>query len=195
MIQREVPETANRRVAIVCATVAAGMVGMAYASVPLYRLFCQVTGFGGTTQVAEAAPVTVLDRTMTVKFDANVGPGLTFRFVPAQRDETLKIGEQGMAYYEVTNTGTTTQVGTAVFNVVPHQAGIYFNKIECFCFTEQKLEPGQSARLPVVYFVDPAIADDPDLKTLPELTLSYTFYPAKVQATQNEKAGAASKTN
>jgi cytochrome c oxidase assembly protein subunit 11 len=185
----------NLRVAAMCAAIAAGMVGMSFAAVPLYQLFCQVTGYGGTTQVAEAPAGVILDRKMTVQFDANVGPGLPMRFAPVQRDETMPIGEQGLAYYEVSNPTDKPIVGTAVFNVVPHKAGIYFNKIECFCFTEQKLQPGESARLPVAYFIDPAIADDEDLKTLKSITLSYTFYPAKAQATLDDRAPAASASN
>jgi cytochrome c oxidase assembly protein subunit 11 len=183
-----VPARSNLRVAAMCGGIVAGMVGLSFASVPLYQLFCQVTGYGGTTQVADAPAGVVLDRTMTVQFDANVGPGLPMRFAAVDRNETKPIGEQSIAYYEVSNPTDKPIVGTAVFNVVPHKAGIYFNKIECFCFTEQKLAPGESARLPVAYFIDPAIADDEDLKTLKSITLSYTFYPAKAQASVGDAA-------
>jgi len=185
----------NLRVAAMCAGVVAGMIGLSFASVPLYRLFCQVTGYGGTTQVADAPAGVVLDRKMTVQFDANVGPGLPMRFVAVQRNETMPIGEQSIAYYEVSNPTDKPIVGTAVFNVVPHKAGIYFNKIECFCFTEQKLAPGESAQLPVAYFIDPAIADDEDLKTLTSITLSYTFYPMKAQASLENGAAAEPAAN
>ena len=159
-------------------TLVAGMVGLAYASVPLYRLFCQVTGYEGTTRRASVAPDTVLARSLTIEFDANVGPGISWRFEPAQRAQQLKIGEQGLAFYRATNLSDRPQVGMAVFNVTPHKAGSYFNKIECFCFTAQRLEPGQRAEMPVAYFIDPAINDDVDLKKLTTITLSYTFYPA-----------------
>jgi cytochrome c oxidase assembly protein subunit 11 len=195
MTTAEVSPRSNRRVAAMCAGIVAGMVGLSFASVPLYRLFCQVTGYGGTTQVAEAPAGAVLDRQMTVQFDANVGPGLPMRFAAVQRNETMPIGEQSIAYYEVSNPTDKPIVGTAVFNVVPHKAGIYFNKIECFCFTEQKLMPGESARLPVAYFIDPAIADDEDLKTLKSITLSYTFYPAKAQAGLENGAAADPASN
>ena len=168
----------NGIVAALCAVLVAAMVGLSFASVPLYRLFCQVTGYEGTTRRASAAPATVIDRALTVDFDANVGPGITWRFEPVQRQQQLRIGEQGLAFYRVSNRSSTPQVGMAVFNVTPHKAGSYFNKIECFCFTAQRLEPGQSAELPVAYFIDPAINDDPDLKKLTTITLSYTFYPA-----------------
>jgi cytochrome c oxidase assembly protein subunit 11 len=191
----ETPARSHRRVATMCVSIVAGMVALSFASVPLYRLFCQVTGFGGTTQVAEEAPVAVLDRPMTVQFDANVGPGLAFRFEAVQREETMRIGEQSIAYYEVSNPTDKPLVGTAVFNVVPHKAGIYFNKIECFCFTEQKLAPGESARLPVAYFIDPAIAEDEDLKTLKSITLSYTFYPAKASASLEDASAASPPVN
>src|SRR6476659_1862649 len=168
----------NGIVAALCAVLVAAMVGLSFASVPLYRLFCQVTGYEGTTRRASAAPATVIDRILTVDFDANVGPGITWRFEPVQRQQQLRIGEQGLAFYRVSNRSNTPQVGMAVFNVTPHKAGSYFNKIECFCFTAQRLEPGQSAELPVAYFIDPEINDDPDLKKLTTITLSYTFYPA-----------------
>lgn len=168
----------NGIVAVLCAALVAGMVGLSFASVPLYRLFCQVTGYEGTTRRASVAPDIVVERSLTIDFDANVGPGISWRFEPVQRQQRLKIGEQGLAFYRVSNRSSTPQVGMAVFNVTPHKAGSYFNKIECFCFTAQRLAPGQSAELPVAYFIDPAINDDPDLKKLTTITLSYTFYPA-----------------
>ena len=168
----------NRRVALVAAGVAVAMVGLAYASVPLYRAFCQATGFGGTTQRAEQAPAKAGDRTVTVRFDSNVSSNLPWSFTPEQLEQTVKIGEQTMAFFRATNTSGRETTGTAVFNVTPPQVGAYFDKIQCFCFTKQTLKPGETAELPVVYFIDPAIADDPGAKQITGITLSYTFYPA-----------------
>lgn len=173
----------NTRTAVVCLSVFTGMLGLAYASVPLYRLFCQVTGYGGTTQRAESVPDRVLDRRMTVQFDANTGNGLQWRFEPVQRDMTVKVGESNMAYYRATNLSDKPVSGQAVFNVSPDEAGLYFNKIACFCFTEQTLQPGESVEMPVQFFIDPSIEDERDLYKLKTLTLSYTFYPtAEAQA-------------
>lgn len=172
----------NTRVALVCATVGVGMLGMAYAAVPLYDLFCRVTGYGGTTQRAERAADTRLARSMTVRFDANVASGLPWEFAPVTKPQTLQIGENGLAFYRVTNTSSRPIVGTATYNVTPEQAGIYFNKLSCFCFTEQRLEPGESMDMPVSYFVDPEIEKDPDARRLNTITLSYTFYEVKKPA-------------
>lgn len=172
----------NRRVALVCAAIAFGMVGAAYAAVPIYDLFCRVTGYGGTTQRAERAAASTLERTMTVRFDANIGDGLPWEFKPVSEPQTLKIGENGLAFYRVTNTSSRTIVGTATYNVTPEQAGIYFNKLACFCFTEQRLEPGESMEMPVSYFVDPEIGKDADASRLTTITLSYTFYEVKKPA-------------
>ena len=169
--------TRNRGTALICVSVVAGMVGLSFAAVPLYRLFCQVTGFGGTTQRAEAVAGPVLDRMITVRFDANVGAGLAWEFNPAERHISLKVGEQGEAVYRATNPTNRVSSGTAVFNVSPPLAGAYFVKIECFCFTEQTLEPGQSVDMPVVFYIDPEIAEDRDVMALDTITLSYTFYP------------------
>jgi cytochrome c oxidase assembly protein subunit 11 len=168
----------NHVVVALCAALVLGMTALSFAAVPLYRLFCQVTGYEGTTRRASVAPDTVLERSLTVAFDANVGPGIGWRFEPVQRAQQLRIGEQGLAFYRATNRSDKPQVGMAVFNVTPHKAGSYFNKIECFCFTAQRLEPGQSVEMPVAYFIDPAIDGDADLKKLTTITLSYTFYPA-----------------
>ena len=164
--------------AALCAVFVAGMVGMAFASVPLYRIFCQVTGYGGTTQQATSAPEKALDRKITVRFDANIVNGLGWSFRPLTRSIDLKVGETGKAIFLAENRGTTTTTGSAVFNVSPLDVGAYFNKIACFCFTEQTLEPGQSVEMPVTFFVDPAIAEDTDLDSVHTITLSYTFYPA-----------------
>lgn len=177
----------NRRTALACAVLVAGMVGMAYAAVPLYRLFCQVTGFGGTTQRAEAASETVLDRKMAIRFDSNIGAGLRWDFRPEQREISVKVGETALAFYRATNLSDEPATGTAVFNVTPPQAGAYFAKIECFCFTEQTLEPGQTVDMPVQFFVDPSIEEDKDLKKLNTITLSYTFYPGARPVAQAPK--------
>jgi cytochrome c oxidase assembly protein subunit 11 len=167
----------NFRVAALAGATAAAMLGLAYASVPLYRLFCQATGFGGTTQISAAAPRETSERTIAIRFDANTAASLDWNFHAAQLEMKVKLGEQAMAYYRATNIGGRDLTGTAVFNVTPVSAGVYFNKIQCFCFTEQTLKPGESAELPVVFFVDPAIADDPDASGIDTITLSYTFYP------------------
>ena len=166
----------HRNVAVTCAFVVVSMVGLSFAAVPLYRLYCQVTGYAGTTQKAEKPSDVVLDRAITMHFDANVAKDLAWRFEPVKRTMDIKIGETVLAFYRATNTSDEPLTGTAVFNVTPEAAGIHFNKIECFCFTEQTLEPGQTVDMPVSFFVDPAIVDDSDANYLSELTLSYTFY-------------------
>lgn len=176
----------HRRVGAYAATGAAAMLALAFASVPLYRIFCQVTGFGGTTQRAAAAPDVILDRTITIRFDANVAPGLGWTFMPVENTKTVRIGESAMAYYRATNTSDRALTGTAAFNVAPDQMGSYFNKLACFCFTEQRLEPGQTVDMPVSFFVDPAMVRDKDAAHINNLTLSYTFFPVenpKVTAT------------
>jgi cytochrome c oxidase assembly protein subunit 11 len=152
------------------------MTGVAFASVPLYRLFCQVTGFGGTTQTAQRAPGAV-DARITVAFDSNVAPALTWQFKPELASDTISIGARDMAFYTATNTGTVPITGTATYNVTPQQAGKYFTKIQCFCFTQQTLQPGETVRMPVIYYVDPKILTDPDTRDVEKITLSYTFYP------------------
>jgi len=184
----------NIRVASLCGLVVLAMVGMSYASVPLYRIFCQVTGYDGTTQRASAAPRTVLGREMTIEFDANTGPGLPWTFAPAQRRLTVRLGEEAMAHYRAVNNAGHRVTGTAVFNVTPVLAGRYFTKIQCFCFTEQTLDPGQTVDMPVVFFVDPKIAEDKDLASLATITLSYTFYPLPPDKLSGGRAGSAPDT-
>ena len=167
----------NLRVAAAAASVAVAMVGLAYASVPLYSMFCEVTGFGGTTQRADVAPETATDKFITIRFDANTAGSLGWNFHPVQTVMKVRIGEQNLAHYSATNNTGKVVTGSAMFNVTPIEAGAYFNKIQCFCFTEQTLKPGESADLPVDFFVDPAILDDPDSKSISEITLSYTFFP------------------
>ncbi|WP_265515803.1 cytochrome c oxidase assembly protein [Nitratireductor luteus] len=184
------PGMRNAGVALACFGVFAGMVGLSYAAVPLYQLFCQVTGYGGTTQRAEQYSDTILDETITVRFDANTN-NLPWDFKPKQRQVTLKIGETMQIAYLAKNLARTATSGTATFNVSPPLAGAYFNKVECFCFTEQKLEPGQSYEMPVLFFIDPEIVNVPELKNLTEITLSYTFYPlnqSTAEAPKNDEA-------
>ena len=168
----------NGRTAALMALLAVAMVGLAFASVPLYRLFCQVTGFGGTTmRAAEGSEPGAVGRMISVRFDANVASDLGWRFRPVDSTRRVAIGSRNIALYEARNLTGRTVVGTATFNVTPSQAGQYFTKIQCFCFTEQRLAPGQEVRMPVVFFVDPAILDDPGARDISEITLSYTFYP------------------
>lgn len=167
----------NGRMALICTAVFATMIGASFASVPLYRAFCQATGFGGTTQRANANTGQVLDQVVTVRFDTNVR-GLPWRFTADQLSQTVHIGATNLAFFRVTNQGATPVTGRAVFNVVPETAGAYFSKLECFCFREQTLQPGQSIEFPVVYFVDPGFAADPETRAARDITLSYTFLPS-----------------
>lgn len=175
------------RTGLLAAGLAFGMVGVGYASVPLYRLFCQVTGFAGTTQkaVGQAAPGAVAGQTMSVRFDANHAPNLPWKFQPEQRREVVNVGAQDIVFYEAQNLSDKAVTGTATFNVTPSQAGKYFTKIQCFCFTEQTLQPGQKVRMPVVFYVDPAILKDPAANNIEEITLSYTFYPVDERKKQS----------
>ena len=167
----------HRRVAIRAGALAVAMLGMAYAAVPLYQMFCQVTGFAGTTQRATSAPTQVLERKITIRFDSNVSGGLGWKFAPTERTVDVKIGENRLAFYRATNPSDEPVKGTATFNVAPEAAGRYFNKIECFCFTEQLLKAGESVEMPVSFFVDPEIMNDSDARHISQITLSYTFYP------------------
>ena len=163
-------------VAATCGAVVALMVGASYAAVPFYDWFCRTTGFGGTTQVAESAPGHTLDRTVTVRFDANVMPGLPWVFVPEQNEITVRIGEVATVNYKVINQAARTVTGQASYNVSPPTVGAYFNKINCFCFTEQTMKPGEPRAMAVVFYVDPAIDNDRDQTLLNTITQSYTFY-------------------
>ena len=165
----------NRRTALAGLVIAAGMVGLAYASVPLYQLFCQVTGFGGTTQVAADAPKGVIARQMKVRFDSNVSNDLAWTVTPAAAI-TDSIGNVDTVNYVATNLSDKPITGHATFNVAPERAGLYFNKIECFCFTEQTLQPGETVEMPIIFFIDPELDDNHELDTIKEITLSYTFY-------------------
>lgn len=173
----------KHRTGLLAALMAVAMLGVGYAAVPLYQLFCQVTGFGGTTQrlgELEAAQQTQVatGKTISIRFDSNVSPDLPWRFLPEKPTETVTIGARDMAIYLAKNVSPQPITGMATYNVTPVQAGKYFTKIQCFCFNEQRLEPGQEVRMPVLFFVDPKILEDPDTKDIEEITLSYTFYPS-----------------
>ena len=168
---------ANRVIAMACLAFFGGMVGAAYAAVPLYAIFCQMTGYGGTTQRVEQYSDKVLDRTIEVRFDANVSGGLPWRFQPAVREVKLRIGETIEAHYSANNPYGTTSYGRASFNVTPEMAGSYFNKVECFCFTDTTLRAGETLDMPVVFYIDPEIVNVPELRDLKAITLSYTFFP------------------
>ena len=172
--------TANRSVAVACVCFVVGMVGMAYAAVPLYEIFCQVTGYGGTTQRADAPADQVLDHEITVRFDANVGSNLPWNFDPEVTKMKVKIGETQQAQYTITNVDSFPVGATASFNVSPPSAGAYFNKLECFCFTDQALEAGETKTMPVVFFIDPEYVNDPDVKNVGAITLSYTFFRSEL---------------
>ncbi len=166
----------NRRTVIALAGVVAGMVGLAYASVPLYRIFCQVTGYDGTPQRAEAVPDQVFGREVKVRFNADIDPNLPWMFKPEQHFVDVKVGESKLVFYRAENNAGHPVTGQAVFNVTPAKAGAYFTKVECFCFTEQTLQAGQKVDMPVSFFIDPAFMTDANMKDVTSITLSYTFY-------------------
>jgi cytochrome c oxidase assembly protein subunit 11 len=168
----------NRNVGLRAALFGLAMLALAFASVPLYRVFCQVTGFGGTTMKAEAAPGAVAGQ-IGVRFDANITPALPWKFEPEEPTVRIHPGARTTIYYRATNYTARSTTGQATFNVTPEAAGKYFSKIECFCFTEQTLKPGESVRMPVVFYVDPKLRDDPATSHIDEITLSYTFYPVE----------------
>jgi cytochrome c oxidase assembly protein subunit 11 len=182
----------HRAVALWCAALVAVMIGAAYASVPLYRLFCESTGFAGTPQRAARGSEATLDKTITIRFDANVTPGMPWRFEPAQPTLDVKIGENALAFYRATNLSDHRLTGMATFNVTPEPAGGFFNKIQCFCFSEQVLEPGQSVEMPVSFFIDPEIVKDRDGRSISLIVLSYTFYPVEAKPGLAGKAGGGS---
>ena len=168
----------NRRILVILAVVVAAMVGLAYASVPLYQLFCQVTGYGGTTQVSGDAAVEILpDHPVRVRFDANTNPALNWRFEAVDAPVTLNPGEEVVINYRATNLGDTASAGTSTYNVTPVKAGPHFMKIDCFCFIEQTLQPGESVLMPVRFYIDPDIASEPGTADIDEIILSYTFFP------------------
>ncbi|MDC0074499.1 cytochrome c oxidase assembly protein [Alphaproteobacteria bacterium] len=161
------------------------MIGAAYASVPLYKIFCQVTGFGGTTQRSIAAPLEKSDRKILIQFDSNIQPSLGWDFYPTQREIEVNVGESSIAFYTAKNTTNSTLKGTAVFNVTPVKAGYFFNKIDCFCFSDQILSPGEEMQMPVTFFIDPEINMDKNLNDIKVITLSYTFFEKKETAQEN----------
>ena len=173
----------NARLALICGVTFFGMVGAAFAAVPLYRAFCQATGFDGTVRRAEAAPNATLAKTVVVRFDANVRD-LPWSFRADQVQQTVKIGETKLAFFRVTNRADHPITARAVYNVVPEQAGAYFQKLQCFCFSDQTIAAGATVDMPVLYFVDPGYATDINTKGKPEITLSYTFFPATDVASQ-----------
>jgi cytochrome c oxidase assembly protein subunit 11 len=178
-LKRHLARRRNLAVALACSAFVVGMIGMAYAAVPLYSWFCRTTGFGGTTQVAVAGPGRVLDRRMTVRFDANVASGLPWKFEPERTSVDVRIGEVVTVLYRVTNEAKRETVGQATYNVTPPTVGAYFAKINCFCFTEQRMQPGETRDMAVVFYLDPSIVGDPEQDDLNTITLSYTMYPVR----------------
>jgi cytochrome c oxidase assembly protein subunit 11 len=172
-------EQKNRNSAVFALFLAAGMLALGFASVPLYRIFCQVTGYNGTTQraTADTKVQVATGHMMSIRFDSNVAPGMPWKFYPEHTTDKVTVGARDMAIFIAKNMSDKPVTGEASFNVTPSQAGSYFAKIQCFCFTEQTLQPGQEVRMPVLFYVDPKILDDPDNKDTQEITLSYTFYP------------------
>ena len=171
----------NLRTGLLALVLALAMLGLGFAAVPLYRIFCQVTGYGGTTQRASAetaGAVKVAAGSISVRFDANVDRGMPWKFAPEQTTQTMRIGARKMAYFKAENLSDKPITGVASFNVEPELAGKYFNKVQCFCFNRQTLRPGQSIDMPVIYYVDPKILDDPETRDIEQITLSYTFHIA-----------------
>lgn len=193
-------DSARRRTALLAGLMALAMVGLAYAAVPLYRIFCEQTGFGGTTGRAVALPSLgdirlAGGRTVKIRFDGNIAPGMAWRFKPKANQVTVKIGEKSLAFFTASNpTGAATS-GQAAFNVSPDVAGVYFKKVECFCFSLQTLQPGESVDMPVTFFVDPAILKDPIASKIDEITLSYTFYPVDNPPTETVSATTTNTTS
>ncbi|MGH1349647.1 MAG: cytochrome c oxidase assembly protein [Methyloligellaceae bacterium] len=195
LVKQSKLQSSNKVVAIAVVFVVACMVGLSFAAVPLYAIFCQVTGYDGTTQRASAPADRVINTKVRVRFDANISSDLSWDFKPVQNTVDVKLGESKIIEYTAENTSNVVLTGTAKFKVIPEIAGSYFNKIACFCFTEQKLEPGQKVRMPVEFFVDPDMIDDPDAKGVQEITLSYTFIPVKTTLSKTSKKSDTKKAN
>lgn len=182
-IRKLSPGRKNALIAVWCVSIVIGMVGLSYAAVPLYQMFCQVTGYGGTTRASvNSDGVPILDRDITIHFDANISKDLNWDFKPIQREVTIKLGEQKQIAYLAKNNTNETLTGTATYNVTPQSAGAYFNKIQCFCFTETTLKPGESLEMPVLFFVDPEMIDEVETKDIHTITLSYTFFKTEPAA-------------
>jgi cytochrome c oxidase assembly protein subunit 11 len=177
----------NRRLALGAFAFAGLMLGVSFAAVPLYDLFCRVTGFGGTVQVGQAAPGAVSDRTITVRFNATTHPALPWRFEPGQNAVTLRLGEEGVAFYTARNLADRPVEGVSTYNVTPEVVGRYFHKVACFCFEAQTLEPGQQVDMPLAFWIDPRIAEDPNTRDIRTITVNYTFFRTLADA---ERAGA-----
>lgn len=177
--EKQASKAGNYGVLVACLVFVGSMVGMSYAAVPLYKLYCQVTGYNGTTQRVEQASNVILDKTIRVEFDANSAPDLMWDFKPESRGVDVRIGETIQVMFKATNKWTETSTGEAIFNVTPMQAGAYFNKVECFCFTDVTLKPGETREMPVVFFVDPEIVKQAETAGISTITLSYTFYSRK----------------
>jgi cytochrome c oxidase assembly protein subunit 11 len=188
---------ADLRVAAACVVFFVSMIGAAYASVPLYKLFCQVTGFGGTPKIASAAPAEVLAHNVKVRFDGNVNGGLPIKFGPVEREVEVQLGETKQISFTAENKSSVPVKAIATFNVTPETAGAYFNKLQCFCFNETTLKPGETLNMPVVFFVDPTIIDDPEAAKITTITLSYTFFPVlkDKQISAVEAASDSNQTN
>jgi len=169
----------NTRTALNLVAIVIGMIALSYASVPLYRLFCKVTGFGGTTQEATALPDKIYDRELTVQFNTDVSPELPWEFTPEQRSIKLRVGEQKLAFFKATNNGSEGMEGVSTFNVTPDDMGEYFMKIKCFCYDAQHIAPGETIEMPVSFFIDPALLENHELDKLTTITLSYTFFKVK----------------
>ncbi len=177
----------NNKVALVCLGFCVVMVAMAYAAVPLYRLFCQVTGFGGTPQQVDMQATQIGERIITVRFDANTAGGLPWQFKPELRTINVKLGQMVEVNYLAHNQAENTTTGTSTFNVFPNEMGAYFNKIDCFCFTEQPLQAGETLKMPLLFYIDPEMDKDETLDKLKEVTLSYTFFPVSAQQTKKKQ--------
>lgn len=179
----------NARMGLAILAVVLGMAALAYASVPLYDLFCRVTGFGGTTQIAETLPDTVLERRITVQFNADTGRNLPWNFKPEQRAIEVQLGQKGLTAFIAHNRNPKPTTGTAVYNVTPLKAGKYFHKVQCFCFDEQTLAPGQEVSMPVMFYIDPKMDEDDNMKDVKTITLSYTFYRAESEELEDALEG------
>ena len=190
---QKIPVSAQKKTAAYLAGVAALMLSLSFAAVPFYNWFCKVTGFAGTTSVAVAPSDVVLDKTVVVRFDASLDANMAWEFKPMQTEMTIRIGETGLAFYEAYNPTDRVIAGTASYNVTPDQSGGYFTKIECFCFTEQVLQPGERVTMPVTFFVDPSIEENPEAREIKEITLSYTFYETSLPEQQAALAPVAGK--